>query len=158
MTLYTSLIPTNQVNSVWPHIRRYAQQVEAVSDGRTSLDTMYDDLVNNRKLLWVVFDSHDEETVFLAFAITSIRHYPGKRVLSVDYLGGEEMDKWIVSMSDTLSNFAANQDCTGLEAVGRFGWQRALTKLGWSPKFVICEKVFTVPEAIRKEMEAAVKH
>lgn len=146
--IYCSLVPTDEVVKVWPRIRRYVIDVDTVANGRTSIDVILDELLHRKRLLWVVFDHDGDGADFMGFAITSINFYPGKRMLSVDYLGGERMSDWLTKLDSILSEFGCSQECNGIEAVGRKGWERELGKIGWTTKYIVAEKIFVPPEAI----------
>ena len=145
--IFVSLVPVNEVQRVWPKIRQYVANVEEVSDGRITITDIFSDIMEGKMLLWVVFDHSVDanNTNFMAFACTSIRDYPKKRMLFIDYIGGEGMDLWLGNLNETLSTFGASQECTGLEAVGRRGWERPLKSIGWKPVYTIYEKNFKAP-------------
>lgn len=148
--IFVSLVPVHEVQRVWPKIRQFVIGVEEVSDGRTTVTEIFSDIMEGKMLLWVIFEHNIEavNTEFMAFACTSIREYPKKRMLFIDYIGGDHMDKWLGNLNETLSTFGASQECDGLEAVGRRGWERPLKNIGWGPVYTIYEKLFKAPKAL----------
>lgn len=147
--IFVSLVPPSEVQGVWPKIRKYVVGVEEIADGRATVIDIFSDIMDGKMLLWVVFktDPETNDTEFLAFSCTSIRDYPKKRVLFIDYIGGDNMDLWLGNLNETLSTFGASQECEGLEAIGRRGWERAIKKIGWLPVYTIYEKNFKAPSA-----------
>lgn len=141
-----SLVPYKEINNVWPKIRKFAAMVEEEAAGRVTIDDIYNDLIDGKYLLWVAFEKTDDgEIIFRSFACTSVKFYPNKRMVFIDYLGGEHMEKWVEAMEETVSNFAASQECDGIEFVGRKGWEKPFNKMGWKTKYYVIEKVFSNP-------------
>ncbi len=66
--------------------------------------------------------------------------YPRKTVLLINFISGDNLDDWIKELDKTLVKFSKESGCDFLEACGRAGWERKVTKLGWIKKFTIVEK------------------
>jgi hypothetical protein len=148
--MLVSLVLPADVPKVWAKIRKYVANVEGMSRGRATVTSIFTDLVQGRLMLWVVFDPNgpNKEARFVAFACTSIKEYPSKRMLHVDFVGGEKVEEWLGIINETLSSFGAAQECVGLEAVGRRGWKHLAKKHGWNPRYTLFEKMFKVPEQL----------
>jgi hypothetical protein len=71
-------------------------------------------------------------------AITEIVLYPRKRVLHC-FLASGDMDQ-ILDMIDSAVAWGRTQDCTALTLAGRLGWQRVLSKHGFTPVLVTMER------------------
>jgi hypothetical protein len=153
--IFVSLVPVHEVQRVWPKIRQYVVGVEEISHGRTNVTEIFSDIMEGKMLLWVIFEYNIEaaNTEFMAFACTSIREYPKRRMLYIDYIGGDHMEKWIGNLNETLSTFGASQECDGLESTGRRGWERPLKNVGWTPVYTTYEKMFKAPKALNLPTE-----
>jgi hypothetical protein len=148
--MLVSLVLPADVPKVWAKIRKYVANVQTMSRGRATVTSIFTDLVEGRLMLWIVFDPTGDKgaTKFVAFACTSIKEYPNKRMLHVDFVGGEDVNVWLGALNETLSSFGAAQECVGLEAIGRRGWKHHARKYGWNPKYTLFEKMFKVPDQL----------
>jgi hypothetical protein len=148
--MLVSLVMPAEVPNVWAKIRKYVVNVEEVSRGRATVTDIFTNLTEGRLMLWVVFDPTGDngKAKFVAFACTSIKQYPKKRMLHVDFVGGDKVETWLGALNETLSSFGAAQECVGLEAIGRRGWKHLAKKYGWNPKYTLFEKMFKTPEQL----------
>jgi len=87
----------------------------------------------------------DEDTP-LGALVTRLEEYPNARMLNYLYVGGDDMASWHQEMLDSLERFAKDNDCAGMEIIGRKGWERFMKKFGWETKHIVCEKFFTDKE------------
>ena len=146
--ILVSLVLPADVAKVWSKIRRFVSNVETVSAGRTTVTSIFTDLTEGRLMLWVVFDPSAGDKGFKAFACTSIKNYPNKRMLNVDFVGGDNVSEWLGPLNETLSSFGAAQECVGLEALGRRGWKKLAKQHGWNPRYTMFEKIFRTPQQL----------
>jgi len=72
--------------------------------------------------------------------VTEITKHPQKKVLHV-FLGGGNLEE-IISMHDSVIQWAKDQGCESLTMTGRKGWSKALKKSGWKSQLVLLEKRF----------------
>lgn len=129
-----------QVPSVWDKISPWVQTVVDLSHGRTNMAETLNSLIRGDTLLWL---SYDEETLEpLGYWICRIVQYTDVKMLSVDQLGGEDYARWEDIMHDSLILYAKENQCAGMELVGRAGWIRQLKKFGWKNQFSACELMF----------------
>ena len=61
----------------------------------------------------------------------------------MDWIGGEEMDKWLPQFQEKLEAYAHSMNCDFLSGQGRRGWTKPLKKLGWEEEFVSFRKDLT---------------
>jgi len=136
-----------QVTIVPPiHIQMFWEQVEPLlhpaverSNGRWTTDFVYQSLMAGQKNLWVVFE---ESNGISCIAITSVMTYPGKKMLSIDFLGGNGINKWSFKLLEVLNNFAKDAGCGGIEATARFGFWKWLENDGFDKAYTVFEKRF----------------
>ena len=86
-----------------------------------------ENVLNKSMQLWVVLVSGQLKAV----CVTQIDQYKRGKVLSAPIIGGEDMDKWVEALDDTLTRYAKEQGCVLLSGGGRKGWERVLKPLGW---------------------------
>lgn len=136
MTWTVSAVPFEAVEDMWPTVLPMLQEAIDMSDGRIDATTVLDSLRARTFVLWVIYPP---DLGICAAMVTSVVQYPLKSVLSVRLLGGHGMKNWLASASAVLRNFAHDSGLSGVEMIGRYGWLRPLTGLGWSPLSVVCQ-------------------
>ena len=52
-----SLIPSEQISLVWSQVEEYLKKSAKRSDGRTRVEDIFYDLINNQTQLWIIFDT-----------------------------------------------------------------------------------------------------
>lgn len=132
-----SLVPTNKVTKVWDRIEPLVDKVIPYTYGRMLTVDVLHSLITNQYHLWIIYKDDEE---IEAIAITEFMKYPRKTVLLINFISGDNLDKWIKELDKTLVKFSKESGCDFLEACGRAGWERKVTKLGWIKKFTIVEK------------------
>lgn len=144
MTWRMASIPADAVTDVWPSVAGLLKPALGVAGGRLRMRDVYQQLKDERLILWTV---RDEREAPVAALVTRVAQYPsGKRMLAVDACGGSRMDEWLQTVVDTLMAFASASGLKGLEMFGRPGWQRVLARHGWRTPLVLCE--IDVPEKV----------
>lgn len=134
MTWTVTAVPPEEVNSIWPEIRGLLAPAVKRSGGRVTLLTLLGALRERRSLLWLTYP--EDRRVRAAF-VTRIAQYPARRLVSVDFAGGEAMDEWVNDVQATFRRYAADAGCSGVEMSGRAGWGKVLGRYGWTPDFVV---------------------
>jgi hypothetical protein len=132
-----SLVPTNEITKVWNRIEPLVDKVIPYTYGRMLTVDVLHSLITNQYHLWIIYKDDEE---IEAIAITEFMKYPRKTVLLINFISGDNLDKWIKELDKTLVKFSKESGCDFLEACGRAGWERKVTKLGWIKKFTIVEK------------------
>lgn len=132
-----SLVPTNEITKVWDRIEPLVDKVIPYTYGRMLTVDVLHSLITNQYHLWIIYKDEKE---IEAIAITEFMKYPRKTVLLINFISGDNLDKWIKELDKTLVKFSKESGCDFLEACGRAGWERKVTKLGWIKKFTIVEK------------------
>ena len=132
-----SLVPTNEITKVWDRIEPLVDKVIPYTYGRMLTVDVLHSLITNQYHLWIIYKDDEE---IEAIAITEFMKYPRKTVLLINFISGDNLDDWIKELDKTLVKFSKESGCDFLEACGRAGWERKVTKLGWIKKFTIVEK------------------
>ena len=134
-----SLVDPNYVSKVWEEVKPILEKSIDTAHGRYEMDDILREIVNFEQHLWVVFN---EDSKIVAALTTRFVDYPKKRVLAGQFLGGEKIMRWRDSMLNLLENWAKDNNCGGLEMTGRNGFERVLGPFGWTPEYVVFEKMF----------------
>ena len=75
--------------------------------------------------------------------VTQISPYPtGKRMLNLDHVAGKNMEQWINNSLDVLKKYAKDNNCNGLEGVGRDGFWHWIKNRNWKKTAIFVEYNF----------------
>lgn len=89
------------------------------------------ELERGEKQLWM----HSTDDDFKATIITQIIDLPAKRRCEVVYLGGLDMLEYVGEVS-AIEDWARDNGCDDIQAIGRPGWERALKPLGYTRRYI----------------------
>jgi len=132
------LIPPEYVRQVYPDIDKFMDRLVPTTHGRFDKVDILHDMLTAKEHLWVVV-KEDQETI-VGMILTEITVYPRKRMLSIQYAAGDELDKWMIEALRVLENWAVDNECTGMEITGRRGWVKKLKLHKWEEEFVVVKK------------------
>jgi len=128
-------IEQNQVDSVWAKIEKYLMGAADYTYGRFTVVDIYKSIVVSGNDLWIAYD---EEKV-LGAVVTNYITYPQKRMLCMQFCGGEDFHLWKNEIISTLKEAAMQNGCHGLESSARPGWARIFKDDGYSQCWVTFE-------------------
>lgn len=134
--LYVS--PEN-VGAVWPMFKEYAERVLPLTRKRRCATRFLLDLMQNKEMLFIVMDDTGK---VIGFTSSAIVEYDEVKLLQVRMLAGDFFSEWIDEMHEILEKFARENNCHGMELIGRRGWVRKLERFAWREAFVTVEKRF----------------
>ena len=132
-----SLVPTEAIWQVWNEVEEFIGRAARFSHGRWSAEAVFEALCAGNLNLWIAFEDGLPVT---GVCVTRVAQYPGRRMLAVDFCGGNALKTWRDDMLQVLEKFALNQFCDGLELTGRRGWEKELATQGWHTSMVVVEK------------------
>lgn len=128
MTWRVRYIALEHLSLAWPVAAPLLAPAVELSEGRYDLASVYEKLAQKFALLWLIDDDKDET---VAAFVSRIAAYPRKKLLCIDFLGGDRMPEWVGIVDATLANYARDAGLEGLEMAGRLGWTKPLGALGW---------------------------
>lgn len=129
------LVPKEDYNKVFPHVKGLLKPAVDMSGGRTTIDHVQEELYKGVQQLWIAF----EGTEINSAAITEIFDYATKRVLIGHFIGGHNLNKWRKPIVDTMATFAKLNNCSCIEFRGRRGWGKVLKQDGWKQTYISYE-------------------
>ena len=101
----------------------------AATNGRASVQTILDAIIDERQQLWTTGD---------AFAVTAVNVWPtGIKTFEFIGLVGKDREKWLGVLDDLL-DWARERGCEMVETSARPGWKRVLKD--WTCSHVFLEK------------------
>ena len=113
------------VEIFWDKIRPLIKKATDYSNGRHTVDTTKYLCETGMMQLWLVFkDVKNIEAIITTQKVT----YPAKTMLTVVLCGGKNMNKWAGEGIKTIMEHAKQNDCTGVEVMGRPGWRKIFNK------------------------------
>lgn len=137
-TMQVSLVPKDHVLAAWPHISEHMRRAAEYTGGRYLPDDVLSLVMDLDYLLWVAFDSSGQ---IKGAVVTGVIEYPRRKCLHLMFCGGEDGDSWKMPMLTTLQRWAKETGCEGIEALGRFGWQKIFKREGYN----VLGQVFELP-------------
>tara|TARA_R110000751_G_scaffold174603_1_gene280913 strand:+ start:98 stop:610 length:513 start_codon:yes stop_codon:yes gene_type:complete len=132
-----ALVPPNYINSLWFDVRDHLAPAIDRSHGRWSMEYLYAAIANGQQHLWVAFDKDNQID---GVCTTEITHYPCKKMLALQYLGGTNFNMWVWDMLDRFNTWAADNGCAGIEGTARHGFWKWLEQDGFVRSYTVYEK------------------
>jgi len=137
MSYLVTRIGKEHTVAAWHRVKEHLKPAIKRSKGRWEPEYVLAALATGRQHLWVITDESRE----VVGAITNeCIDYPEKRMLMIHFLGGKDMDKWYVDMSDAMTEFAREAGCTGIECIARSGFWKWFQNDGFEKTAVFYEK------------------
>lgn len=133
----TTLVPPEDLAAIWPLAIDKLEKAIERSRGRWSMENLYQALQSEMYHLWLAFD---DNKAIDGIGVTQIVAYPNRRMLAIQFLGGENFMDWVWPMLETFNSFARDTECQGIEATGRDGFWKWLQKDGFEKAYTVFEK------------------
>lgn len=130
-----SLVPTEYTDTCWEKIEKFIDKAAKYTYGRYTTSNIYDLVKEADYQLWVAYDGG----VFKGVVVTNIINYPQRKLLGMQFCGGEELDTWKPQMLDLLKRFARDSGCEAIESTGRPGWAKVFQNDGYKATWVTYE-------------------
>ena len=129
--IYTP-VPKAFLKPIWPDVVRVLHRSVATSRGKYDMQSLYDGLLVDAYVLWVVLDGDE---VIAAVTSRVVRYSDTQCGMALDWVGGTRMIEWLPMVQRAMSKYARDNGCTHLEGFGRKAWGRVLAKHGWQPEY-----------------------
>ena len=105
------------------------------SNGERSFSDLIHEIARGEKQIWV----HSTDDEFNATVVTQVSQFPSKKTCEILYLGGDKAVEFVTDIS-AIEDWAREQGCDDIQAIGRRGWVKALAPLGYSERYTITGK------------------
>jgi hypothetical protein len=128
MNYTTEYVSPDHIESVWNVAKLLLRKPVGMSNGRWGLDNVFAGLIRADQQLWFVYD--DEDRVVAALT-TQIMCYPGKRMAAIHFIGGRGFADWYPNALETITRYAKDYGCDGIECNARHGFWKWFQKDGW---------------------------
>lgn len=123
------------ITKIWPKIEDILTSGAKAWADWTTIEEMRKEFINGKIQVWFV--TSPERKSLVAVATTQLLDYPRGRGIEYIVLVGKQRKDWLELIDQTI--LSAAQKRWGVEfvqLVGRVGWERELTKLGYEKKRV----------------------
>jgi hypothetical protein len=130
-----SLVPAKYVDTCWDKVEKFVDKAAKYTYGRYTTSNIYDMVKENDYQLWVAYDN----SVFKGVVVTNVLTYPQRKLLGMQFCGGEELSTWKKPMLSLLKRFARDSGCEGIESTGRPGWAKVFQNDGYKATWVTYE-------------------
>ena len=137
VTHTVTLVPPEHLYSLWFEVQGHLAPAVARSNGRWSMEFLYASIVSGHQHLWLAFD---QDKHINGVGTTEFIDYPCKRMLAVQFLGGENFNDWCWEMLDRFNSWATDNGCQGIEVTGRSGFWKWLEQDGFNRVYTVYEK------------------
>ena len=132
-----ALVPSYYVGTLWNDVKNFLGPAIARARNRWDMEAVHKSLLNQEVHLWVAFDSKKNID---GVATTEFVMYPKRKMLSVEYLGGNNMNSWGWDLLDRFNSWAKDNKCDGIECIARHGFWKWLAQDGYERPYTIYEK------------------
>lgn len=129
------LVPTAQVDNVWPDVEGLLRPVIDLPACRCTLSGTIRALQCGGRQLFVAV----EHGTIVAAAVTQITSYDVGDWLTVILCGGRGLDEWGDEGKQAIERWAEQCGCQNVEIWGRDGWAKAL---GYEKTGAMIQKVY----------------
>jgi len=126
-------VPKAFVKAIWGDVVRVMKRSVDTSHGKYDLDSLYDGIMADAYVLWVVLDGDE---IIAATTSRIVRYSDTQCGMALDWVGGTRMAEWLPMAQRAMTKYARDNGCTHLEGFGRKAWGRWLAKYGWEPEYI----------------------
>jgi hypothetical protein len=130
-----SMVPAQYLDQCWPKIEGYIEKAAEYTYGRFTASNIYDLVIDGDYELWIAFNGADIKGA----VVTNVVTYPQRKLLCMQFCGGEDLASWKDPMLMLLRRFAKDVGCDGIESTARPGWAKIFQNDGFSAHWVTFE-------------------
>lgn len=131
------IVPTNYVDALWPEVQDQLKRAVKRSNGRWTMKVLYEAMTTGKQQLWLALDGNENVD---GVATTEIIKYPNKKMLAIQFIGGNYMNDWAWDILEKFEKFAIEAECEGIEATARKGFWKWLSQDDFKQSYVVYEK------------------
>ena len=142
--IQVSLVPAEHVDGCWGKIEAFVEKAAKYTYGRYSAANIYDMVIDGDYQLWIAFTDNKIKGA----VITNVVTYPQRKLLCMQFCGGEDLKDWKEPMLALLRRFATDIGCDGIESTARPGWAKIFQNDGYAANWV----TFELPLQTEKNM------
>ena len=131
------IVPTSYVNVLWSEVQDQLKRAVKRSNGRWTMEVLYEAMTTGKQQLWIALNKDNDVD---GVATTEIIKYPNKKMLAIQFIGGNYMNDWAWDILEKFEEFAIEAECEGIEATARKGFWKWLSQDDFEQSYVVYEK------------------
>jgi hypothetical protein len=121
------VVQPEQIVEYWLVFKPVIEKIVDETQGEINIDLLHERLALGMELLLCVMD---EDTTIQGVCIFNFFEFEtGKKVLEMPYVGGFNMENWLIEGFDILKKLAIQHGCTHIRGCGRPGWKKIVPGL-----------------------------
>jgi hypothetical protein len=132
-----SFVPPSHINDVWDVVGEILAPAVVLTNGRYVVEDVRVAARAGDMQLWIAFT--DERNI-IGCVVTAISEYPSRRLLTVLFVAGNKVRSWRNGITEVLSRWGKDNECSGIEAYGRYGWVKMLESYNIKRGLTMMEK------------------
>ena len=132
-----TIAPTTYLNALWSDVEDQLKRAVIRSNGRWTMEVLFQVISSGQQHLWLAFN---EDKEIEGVGTTEFIDYPNKRMLAIQFLGGDNFNDWVWDMLEKFNGFAKDSGCDGIEATARQGFWKWLKQDDFEQSYVVYEK------------------
>lgn len=133
------LVKADKFFTWWPRISAEMDKVPHIWDRWWTKEAILEGVAQGRFQVWVAGKDGNVHVTL----ITQIAYYPANRILQAIIILGNSLEEFAPALDGVLEKFAHDQGCTLCEVTGRAGWERFLSRYGFSKAAVVLHRRVT---------------
>lgn len=126
-----SAVPTQMADEAWPAVKPMLEEALKLGFGFQPEDVL-GKLQQGTAVLWVI----EKDMTIMGACVTEVAVYPRCNSLFIWLLGGADFQQWKETLA-ALEMYARHNKCDYIEAVGRWGFKKTLTDLGFDSRRIM---------------------
>lgn len=131
-----SLVPPSLLNTCLDQVGPILLRAVQRTGGRWKIQHAIDKIESGEQQLWVSFEGQK----IYGVVTTRIASYPAGPRLDIVYCAGDNLREWMADMLALLERWGRDNQCVGVELVGREGWVKMLAPFGYEKRYIVMEK------------------
>lgn len=122
--IYFSGVPSEEIEMYWDEVAPMLQKALDKTDSAYCYDVSHLKkwIEDKEYQLWVAHEDGDIKAAFMS----CINIYPKCKILHIPFVGGEDIDKWLLQAWETFKEFGKANKCLCIRGYGRDGWTRVI--------------------------------
>lgn len=130
------IVDQGEIQALWPWAAPWLDKAIGEEGSLYDLGVIKSWLESGQLQLWI---AEDGPGVPIAFLVTEVVTEGPDKVLSLRWIGGREMEKWLGFLK-AIEYVAMWNKVTKIEVYGRKGWERTLKPYGYTFKSIVLGK------------------
>lgn len=130
--LYGVIADSKEFEKVWQEVLPFLNKTLGYADGKYLAEDVYKAIKSRDMQLWVAYTDEG----LISFCVSQIIIFPQQKRLSLPFVGGINLFKWL-HFFEPIAQWAKKNGCTTVEGYARPGWEKVLARYGFKKIYSI---------------------